>query len=820
MTQPTHQANVERQFLSALQERLGFKGVSDRVSGGWRDVFWGDEIGGSRDTTLKLFANSDGRMCACLHMHNSSRRLRDGKRPNSKGNVTYTQEELAISRTASLPAITSLAQEHMAKCHDAAYGALSRNRGRIAQAQAVEGMGADDKQAVSSYTTNKGILARHDGAPPVHHQASYGRDSLCVPLYQLARQGDTIRCHLLNRQSIETTGKRFLKGPATKGICFPFGLGFDPKTQTLTVTNPKRIFLGEGYATTATVHEATGQPAVVGLNTTNMVVIAGQLARMFPHAELVICADNDLLTEKKLGSNPGILAAIDAAREVQVQRALAGVPLDAQPTTHVITPLPSELEAGVKVSDFNDAWHKHYHETLNNGTSAESAREQALAFVRDAIADGLEGGAHAVDRKAWALVQGADFERMKHKAVEEQLHLFATDLNDAVGPGFAELAKGGATAPGLGVVYQQGSRAACSQTLRLNAPGAAIMAALKADANAQTLNFGEDKLNRFKSSLGANWGIECVMLHARTKEGDGRGAVWPLWIATQRDKDGNALKALPLTNSEGKHFMQRWLMSVIGQARNYTSTSTPYKKDAPDAAAFDRAAGLRALQRVCSANKVLYVSMSPQASQARDAIWETVTSVHECDADLRAAANTLAQKDVHLLRPFRLDATGITVSKTMAVFLGESAPDAAAKWFKNQGSRPYAVAGAKVYSCDASSLAAFTKHMGVDLAQPDSALETIVRVANPDYLAKILPSAANSLAAGKLTAEAFIERLASNDALLPDAPKLQLSSSQQGLLGMSAIALRRRHGLDAMPQPTPDEPLPTPQITPAPASAP
>ncbi|MBR5951541.1 MAG: toprim domain-containing protein [Actinomycetaceae bacterium] len=800
---PQHQQNsaIERQFLEALRERLGFKTVSERTSDGWRDVWWGDERG-NRDTTLKLFTRDDGSMSAIFHLHSASRLLRDGKKANAKGNVFYSQAELSITQTSNLASILFLTEEHLAKCKEVAYGAMSRSRGCIAQEHTIAGMGKDDKAVTSSYVERKGIRARHDGSPPVHHQVAGGRDSVSIPLFQLVKTGDAIKCHLINRQSIDANSdKRFQKGVITKGLCYPFGLGFDPKTQTLTVTQPARIFLGEGYATTATIHEATGQPAVVALNTGNLSLIAGQLARTFPKTEIVICADNDITTERKRGHNPGEQAAIQAAREIQLQRALAGTPLAAQPATHIITPLLEDLDElrlaeGNKESDFNDAWVKHYREAKGKGVDDDSARERAYALVRDAITDGLSGGAHAIDAKEWKLVPGTEFNRLQQEAVKEQLLAFAQDLNDAVGPNFASLANG-ANAPGFGVVYQQGFIAASQQTLRLNAPGAAVMAA----ACATGVELDDVKKQKFETALQANWGVECLMVHARAKNNGDAGAAMPFWVATQRDKDGNATKILPLTNSHGKHFMQQWLTSIVRQAKDYTESSTPYRKDATDAAAYERAAGLRALQRVCSANRVLYLNIAPQPNQPCRDVWETVTSVNKCDDVLRGAAAQLAQRDVHLLRRFRFDAAGITVSERTGVFLGKGAPKEAQAWFMQQGMRPSNAAGAKVYTCDAAQLKAFAAHIGANLDIPLEAFERPIRVVNPDYLAKLLPATVSALASQKITMEEWKESLAASSALLPQETRLQLSATQQGLLAMSVLSFRRSKGLESIPGP-------------------
>lgn len=802
---------IDARIIDALTRRLGFDHVSDKKEDGRRDVFWGDELSG-RDTTLSIFTSVNGETKALLHFFNASRSLKDGKRLNEKNNVTYTLHELGIDRPVNLPFLISLTQEHIKQCHDAAHGSLSRYSGRIAQELARQAMGADDHDFVSSYTSKKGIAARRPGAPDVHHQKTQDGDSLCVPLYQLTRAGGVLRCHLLNRQIITTddggkrTSKQFLKGVSTKGLCYPLGLGFDPQTQTLSVATPKRIFICEGYATASTVHESTGQPTIAALNAGNMGVVAAQVARLFPSAEIALCADNDVGTERKRGNNPGKDAAKRAAQQVQLARSLAGTPLDAQPQVHVIAPAPADLnlEAIPKPdSDFNDAWSKKHKDALRNGTSADAAHQAALAHVRAIIADGLKGGEHAIQPAKWRFTQCVAFERAKQDAAKEQLLTFSKDLNAAVGPGFASLVSGAAS-PGFAPIFKEGRRAACPQTLRLNAPGASIMAA----ASQAGIELGAEKSAKFERVLGPNWGIECVLLHSKAQDGRGSGAVWPFWLATQRDKSGNTIKALPLTNADGKHFMQPWLMKVIGQAKNYTQATTPYKADIPahDAAFYEKAASLRALQRVCSASKTLYLNMAPQPQQPCKDVWEIVTSVHALDDVMRQTASVLAAQDVHLLRRFTLDASGITVSKRMDVFLGGSAPDAAKEWLRHNGMKPHNVAGSDVYTCESVQLEALVKHLGVDVQIQHDAYAHPIRVVHPEYFEKLLPSAAHTIAMGKLSLEEFKRRLAQSDMLRTNDILLQPSAMQSSQMLMQSIQVRRSLGIAAQPVLSQDTP--------------
>jgi putative DNA primase/helicase len=64
---------------------------------------------------------------------------------------------------------------------------------------------------------------------------------------------------------------------------------------------PEIIGVAEGYATGATVHEAMGWPMAVAFDAGNLARVVPQLRELYPHAQLVICGDDDIETE----GNPG-----------------------------------------------------------------------------------------------------------------------------------------------------------------------------------------------------------------------------------------------------------------------------------------------------------------------------------------------------------------------------------------------------------------------------------------------------------------------------------------------------------------------------------
>ena len=80
--------------------------------------------------------------------------------------------------------------------------------------------------------------------------------------------------------------------------------------------SPGWILIGEGYATAATVHEATGLPTVMCVDSGNMAKVAKAIRSKYPNHRLMFCADDDQATFKKTGRNPGLNAAHSAANDV------------------------------------------------------------------------------------------------------------------------------------------------------------------------------------------------------------------------------------------------------------------------------------------------------------------------------------------------------------------------------------------------------------------------------------------------------------------------------------------------------------------------
>ena len=100
--------------------------------------------------------------------------------------------------------------------------------------------------------------------------------------------------------------KLFLKGGRKTGLLHWCG---DP------AGNPV-LLVAEGYATSASVHQATGRPVAAAFDAGNLAPVCKTLRNQFPAALIVVCGDDDKATEARTGQNPGRIKATAAALAV------------------------------------------------------------------------------------------------------------------------------------------------------------------------------------------------------------------------------------------------------------------------------------------------------------------------------------------------------------------------------------------------------------------------------------------------------------------------------------------------------------------------
>lgn len=97
-------------------------------------------------------------------------------------------------------------------------------------------------------------------------------------------------------------GKQFLKFARKQGLCHVLDGG-------ASVRDVPVIGVAEGYATAASVHQATGWPVAVAFDCGNLLPVCRQMRELAPEARLVVCGDDDHASKGNPGRTKGEAAA-------------------------------------------------------------------------------------------------------------------------------------------------------------------------------------------------------------------------------------------------------------------------------------------------------------------------------------------------------------------------------------------------------------------------------------------------------------------------------------------------------------------------------
>lgn len=102
----------------------------------------------------------------------------------------------------------------------------------------------------------------------------------------------------------------------------------------------KEVFVCEGFATAASVFQATNKPTIMGVDAGNLEIVITNIREKFPKMEITIAADNDI--KKELDNKPNV--GKETAFEIQ----------EKYPDVKVVLPNFTSQEAEQGLSDFND----------------------------------------------------------------------------------------------------------------------------------------------------------------------------------------------------------------------------------------------------------------------------------------------------------------------------------------------------------------------------------------------------------------------------------------------------------------------------------
>ncbi|MBK6850851.1 MAG: DUF927 domain-containing protein [Burkholderiales bacterium] len=262
----------------------------------------------------------------------------------------FTFPEADAARPAPDPAALAAAaaeRERKRKADEALYTERADKAAVVARQMWADG----SDHGKSAYLRRKGVQA--------HGVRFMPNGTLLVPMVDAAGELQNLQRIAPTKPSNDDPEKRFLPSGRKSGLWHLIGgpvatrqagtapdaadpeAGANPAGTTPGQGEPVPVLLlAEGYATAASLHEATGRPVAVCFDAGNLVHCAKALRVLHPGALLLVCGDDDTASQARTGTNTGRVKAAAAARAARADTGLAG------------TVFPEGLPAGG--SDFND----------------------------------------------------------------------------------------------------------------------------------------------------------------------------------------------------------------------------------------------------------------------------------------------------------------------------------------------------------------------------------------------------------------------------------------------------------------------------------
>lgn len=188
-----------------------------------------------------------------------------------------------------------------------------KNRQKVTQANAArilkDNEDADRRKVASQKEAAKTVKIRMNRAQKADQNHPYLKKKN-VSQYGLQQEGNLLLVPMLdesndlvNIQTIDADGKKlFQKDCRVKGCLFQIGA----------LLEGQRIVIAEGFATGASVHDATGLPVIIAFTVGNIFSVATTIRSRFKESQIIIAADNDHQTP----GNPGVSKATETAKKI------------------------------------------------------------------------------------------------------------------------------------------------------------------------------------------------------------------------------------------------------------------------------------------------------------------------------------------------------------------------------------------------------------------------------------------------------------------------------------------------------------------------
>lgn len=176
--------------------------------------------------------------------------------------------------------------------------------GKVARAKCIE---AEQAEKARKIEQQRAIWTESPPASPTHPYLVKKQ----VGAYGLRQSGSALLVPLRDIAGV-VHGVQYIYPDGVKRIHGGLN-GFSHRIGKVTIPN-ETIYLCEGYATGATIHQATGQPVAIALSASNLIHVGLLIRHKYPKANLIIAADNDIRPPDSTLKNTGVEAAREAAK--------------------------------------------------------------------------------------------------------------------------------------------------------------------------------------------------------------------------------------------------------------------------------------------------------------------------------------------------------------------------------------------------------------------------------------------------------------------------------------------------------------------------
>lgn len=130
------------------------------------------------------------------------------------------------------------------------------------------------------------------------------------------------------------------------------------------LNNVKEVYVCEGFATAASVYEATKKPSIMGVDAGNLEIVITNIQKKYPKMEIIIAADNDVKKELGNGINVGKNTALDIQKK--------------HPEIKVVLPQFTKEEIQKGLSDWNDLAQSRGQEEIKKQLKEQIAKQLSV----------------------------------------------------------------------------------------------------------------------------------------------------------------------------------------------------------------------------------------------------------------------------------------------------------------------------------------------------------------------------------------------------------------------------------------------------------